>query len=135
MCNNGFLLCDKFWCLTFSFTVVIHTKIFFEFSWNALIMSDIYERPNTKICLHRVPRMEQKCGKCWKSQLWKLNWWFLLVIWVKWKQSVCSVILPYSCVFYNLFTPFFVLEIFKFQYDKFFVRHSASISKFEWFEQ
>ena len=26
-------------------------------------------------------------------------------------------------------------EIFKFKYDKFFVRHSASISEFEWFEQ
>ena len=30
---------------------------------------------------------------------------------------------------------FFILEIFKFKYDKVFVRHSASISKFEWFEQ
>ena len=29
----------------------------------------------------------------------------------------------------------FVLEIFKFKYDKVFVRYSASISKFEWFEQ
>ena len=35
-----------------------------------------------------------------------------------------------ACFYY-----FFILEIFKFKYDKLFVRHSASISKFEWFEQ
>ena len=33
--------------------------------------------------------------------------------------------------FYSFFLPFFVVEIFKFKYGKFFVRHSASISKFE----
>ena len=60
---------------------------------------------------------------------------FLSVFWQKWKQSVCSITLLYSSTFYSLFPPFFVLEIFKFKYDKVFVRHSSSISKFEWFEQ
>ena len=40
-----------------------------------------------------------------------------------------------SSTFYSLFLPFFVLLIFKFKYDKFFIRYSASISKFEWFQQ
>ena len=71
---------------------------------------------NTKICINGASR-------------------FLLVIWVKRKQSVCSIILLYSSTFYSLFLPFFILEIFKFKYDRFFVRHSASISKFKWFEQ
>ena len=65
----------------------------------------------------------------------KEDYKFLSVIWVKWKQSVCSITLLYSSTFYSLLLPFFVLEIFKFKYDKVFVRHSASISKFEWFEQ
>ena len=60
---------------------------------------------------------------------------FVSVIWVNWKQSVSSITLPYSSTFYSLFLPFFVLEIFKFKYDKFFVRHYASISKFKWSEQ
>ena len=50
-------------------------------------------------------------------------------------ELACSITLPYSSAFYSLFLPFFVLEIFKFKYDKFFVRHSASISKFELIEQ
>ena len=41
----------------------------------------------------------------------------------------------YFSTFYTLFLQFFVQEIFKFKYDKFFVRNSASISKFKWFEQ
>ena len=61
-------------------------------------------------------------------QFLKVNCGFLLVIWVKWKQSVCSITLLYSSTFYSLFLPFFVLEIFKFKYDKFFVRSFASIS-------
>ena len=65
----------------------------------------------------------------------KVNYGFLLFIWVKWKQSVCSMISFYSSTFYSLFQPFFVLEILKFKYDKFFIGHAASISKFEWFEQ
>ena len=60
---------------------------------------------------------------------------FLSVIWVKWEQSVCSITLLYSSNFYSFFLSFFVLEIFKFKYGKVFVKHSASISKFEWFEQ
>ena len=63
----------------------------------------------------------------------KVNFGFLLVIWAKWKQSVCSIIRLYSSTFYSLFLLFFVLEIFKFKCNKFFVRHSASISKFQWY--
>ena len=81
---------------------------------------------NTKICFHRASQMEQKRGKC---QFLKENCEFLSVIWVKWEQSVCSITLLYFSTFYSLFLPFFVLEIFKFKYDKVFVRHSASISK------
>ena len=65
----------------------------------------------------------------------KVNCWFLLVISVKWKQSLCSITLLCSSTFYGLFLPFFVLEIFKFNYDMFFVTNSAAISKFNWFEQ
>ena len=54
---------------------------------------------------------------------------------MKWKQSVSSITLPCTSTFYSLFLPFFVVEIFKFKYDKFFVVHSASISKFKLFEQ
>ena len=36
---------------------------------------------------------------------------------------------------YKLLLPFLILEILKSKYDKFFVRHSASISKFKWFKQ
>ena len=61
----------------------------------------------------------------------KINYEFLSVIQVKWTQSVCYIIRLYSSTFYGLFLPFFVLKIFKFKY----VRHSASISKFEWLEQ
>ena len=35
-------------------------------------------------------------------------------------KTVSSIILPYSSTFYSLLPPFFVLEIFKFKYDKFF---------------
>ena len=45
----------------------------------------------------------------------KVNWFFFLVIWVKWKQSVCSIIL-YSSTFYSLFLPFLALKICKFKY-------------------
>ena len=60
---------------------------------------------------------------------------FLPVIWVKWKQSVCSITLLYSSTFYSLFLWFFFPKIFEFKYDKVFVRYSAFISKFEWFEK
>ena len=51
----------------------------------------------------------------------------VLYIWVKWKQSVGSISLLYSSTFYSLFLPFFVLEIFEFKHDRFFVIHSASL--------
>ena len=92
-------------------------------------------RRNTKISIHGASRMEPKHGKCWKLPIFEGKLPVSSVIWVKWKQSGCSITLAYSSTFYSLFLPFFVLEIFKFKYDKFFVRHPASISKFEWFEQ
>ena len=78
--------------------------------------------------------MEQNHGKCWKLPIFegKLQVFFSYLSEMK---TICSITLPYSSTFYRLFLPFFVLEIFKFKYNKFFVRHSASISKFEWSEQ
>ena len=78
--------------------------------------------------------MEQKCGKCWKSRIFegKLQ---VFISYLSKMRIVCSITLLYSSTFYSLFLPFFVLEIFKFKYDKVFVRHSAFIPKFEWFEQ
>ena len=70
------------------------------------------------------------------SNFWrKITSFYQLSEWNENSQYVCFVTLLYSSTFYSLFLPFFVLEIFKFKYDKVFVRHSASISKFEWFEQ
>ena len=46
-------------------------------------------------------------------------------------KTVCSITLLYSSTFYSFFLPFFVLEIFKFKYDTFFIRNSAAISKFD----
>ena len=50
-------------------------------------------------------------------QYLKGNYKFLSVIWVEWKQSVCSITLLYSSTLCSLFLPFFVLEIFRFKYD------------------
>ena len=41
----------------------------------------------------------------------------------------------HQLVLYSLLLLFFVWEIFKFKYDRFFVRHSASISEFKWFDE
>ena len=68
-------------------------------------------------------------------QFSKGNCELLSVTWVKWKQSLFSITLLYSSTFYCFFAPFFVLEIFKFKYDKFLVRNPAPVSKFEWFER
>ena len=56
--------------------------------------------------------MERKRGKCWKSLIFegKLRV-FLSVIWVKWKQSVCSITLPCSSTFYSLFMTSFLSDI------------------------
>ena len=89
---------------------------------------------NAKICIHRASRMEQKCGKCWKSSIFEGKLWVFISCLSEMK-IVSSSTLLYSSTFCSLFLPFFVLEIYKFKYDKVFVRHSASISKFEWFEQ
>ena len=119
--------------------------VFFLFnhpwSWNVLES----ERPlrfwrhigwrNTKIGIHGTSQMGWKRVTCGKLKLFKGKLRVFRAIWVKWKQSVCSTILFYSSTFYSLFLSFFILEIFKFKYDKFFVRHSTSISKFKWSEQ
>ena len=63
--------------------------------------------------------MEWKHGECWKLQFFKNKLWVLLVIWVKWKQSVCSRILLHSNTLYTLFVPFFVQGIYKFKCDNF----------------
>ena len=78
--------------------------------------------------------MKQKRGKCWKLQIFqgKLQVFFS---YLSKMEIVCSITRLYSNLFYSLFLPFFILKIFKFKYYKVFVRHSASISKFEWFEQ
>ena len=71
-----------------------------------------------------------------KSPIFKGKLWIFVSYLSEMKiVSLCSIILLYSRHLYSLFLPFFVMEIFKFKYDKVFVRHSASISKFEWFEQ
>ena len=65
------------------------------------------------------------------SNFLKVNWVF--ISYLSKINTLCSIIL-YSSTFYNLFLPFFVLEMFKFKY-KFFLRHFTSIFNFEWFEQ
>ena len=72
--------------------------------------------------------MEQKPGKCWKLQLLQAKLQ-VFISYLSEMKTVCSIILLYSSTFYILFLTFFILEIFKFfKYDKFYVRHSASIS-------
>ena len=80
-------------------------------------------------------QMVQK-HKHWKLQLVesKLRVFISYLSQMKAYSKVYSVIL-YSSTLYSLSLPFFVLEIFKFKYDRFFIRHSVSISKFEWSEQ
>ena len=90
---------------------------------------------DTKICIHGASWMERKCGKCWKLPIFERKLQVFSIIWVKWKQPVSSITLLYSSTFYSLFLPFFILEIFKFKYDKFFCQKFCFISKFIWFEQ
>ena len=89
---------------------------------------------STKICIHGASPMEQKCGKCWKSPIFegKLQ---VFISYLTEMKKVYSITLFILALFTACFYHFFVLEIFKFKYDMVFVRHSASISKFEWFEQ
>ena len=131
-CNKGlkakiscFFLC--FSCFTWDWNVLESERLLH--SWHHIGWR------NTKICIHGASWMNKNVVNVENRYFLKGNCKFFSVIWVKWKQSVCSITLPYSSTFYSLFLPFFVLEIFKFKYDKFFVRHSASISKFEWSEQ
>ena len=93
-----------------------------------------HDQRNTKICIHRALQIKQKPVKCWKLPFFedKLQ---VFVSYLSEMKIVCSITLPCSSTFYSLFIPYFGLEIFKFKYGKFFTRHSASISKFEWFEQ
>ena len=89
---------------------------------------------NTKICIHRASRMKRKRGKCWKPPIFEGKL-LVFICYLREMKIACSITLLYSSTFYSLFLPFFVLKIFKFKYDKIFVRDSASISKCEWFEQ
>ena len=79
--------------------------------------------------------MERKREKSWKSQLFEDKLWVFICYLSKMKtvSMFYNSFLLYN--FYSLFLWYFVLVTFKFKHDKFFVRHSASISKFEWFEQ
>ena len=79
--------------------------------------------------------MEQKCGKCWKSRSFEEELQVFISYLSKMKTVRIIYNFAYFSTFYTLFLQFFVQEIFKFKYDKFFVRHSASISKLKWFEQ
>ena len=76
--------------------------------------------------------MEQKHGKCRKLQLFEGKLQVFISYMGKMKTISMFYNFLYSSTFYCLFLPFFVLEILiKFKYDKFFVGHFASISKFE----
>ena len=86
---------------------------------------------NTKIYIHRASQMEWKHGKCWKLPIFKGQLW----VFSRYLSHMKTVSMFYSSTFYSLFLPFFVQEISKFKYDKAFCQTSASISKFEWFEQ
>ena len=115
-CNNGLeakILCffSCFFCLTFrklKCSIIRKTASF--------LMSHRLKKYKN---LH--PRSFTNGAKTWEM-LKIIN--FFSVIWMKWKQSVCSITLPYSSTFYSLFLPFFFffffVVIFKFKYDKFF---------------
>ena len=89
---------------------------------------------NAKICIYGASWMEGKYDKCWESQIFEGKLW-VFISYLSEMKIICSMTLLYSSTFCSFFVPFFVLEIFKFKYGKVFIRHSASISKFEWFEQ
>ena len=91
-------------------------------------------RLKSKICICGASQMEQKGDKCWKLPCFegKLR---VFISYLSKMRIVCSITLLYSSTFYSLFLPSFVPKIFKFNYHKVFVRHSASISKFKWFKQ
>ena len=81
-------------------------------------------------------KMERKRGKYWKMPIFegKLQVIFTYLSEMKTVSMLNPLILLlFTDCFYHAF--FVLLEIFKFKYDKFFFRHSASISKFKWFEQ
>ena len=91
---------------------------------------------NTKICIHGASQMERHRGKCWKSPIFEGKLWVFISYLSEMEIVSIYVLYNSSSTFYSLFLPFFVLEIFKFKYAwQVFVRYSASITKFEWFEQ
>ena len=63
---------------------------------------------NTKTCIHGASWMERKQVNVENRQFLKERWEFLSVIWIKWKQSVCSITLPILA----LFTACFYLFLF-----------------------
>ena len=106
--------------------------------WNVLELERLLHswrhlgQRNTKICIHGASRMKWKCGKCWKLAIFegKLQVFISYLSEMKTVNN-CSITLPCSSTCCSLFISFFALEIFKFKYDRFFARHSASISKFK----
>ena len=85
---------------------------------------------NTKICIQGASKMEWKHGKCWKLPIFEGKLW----VFFSYLSEMKTVSVFYNSSILVLFTACFYRFLFKFKYDKFFVRHSASISRFEWFE-
>ena len=90
---------------------------------------------NTKICIYGASQMKQKHVKMLKTA----NFWRKIASFYQlseWNENSQYILLLFFvlALFIACFYHFFVLEIFKSKHDKVFVRHSASISKFEWFE-
>ena len=86
---------------------------------------------NIRICIHGASWMERKRCKCWKLQLFEGKLWvFSYLSKMKTVSMSCNSSLFWACLYHFLF-----LEISKFKYDFFFIRNSAAISKFDWFEQ
>ena len=86
-----------------------------------------------KICINGASWIKRKRGKCWISQIFEGKLW--VFIYSLSEMKIWSVTPLYSSPYYSFFLPFFVLEIFKIKDDKVFIRHSASISKLECFDQ
>ena len=135
-CNKG-LKAEILW--VFLFTPPCDWNIL-ESERLLLSWHDIGQR-NTKIYIPGASRMERKHGKCWKLPIFDGKFWrkvFISYI-SEWNENSMFynsfLLLVLFFPHYRLFISFFVLEIFKFKYGKFFVRPSASISKFKWFEQ
>ena len=116
------------------------TPVSLECSRNRKIVSFLVSHRliNAKVCIHGASRMEWKRGKCWKLPIFEGKFLRVFISYMSGMKIVCSITLHYSSTFYSLFRPFFFWRYLNSSIKRFrqtFVRHSASISKFEWFEQ